>query len=115
MVATYDARGLRPIVYILRPPAPVSDTDAGGRAFVVAKRGADGAVSCRHDRRTRALARLTERERRAFVAAIRAHPGAAQGTAREARVMFVTALRAARARDDAIMAAGQSREGEHNG
>jgi hypothetical protein len=115
MVATYDAHGLHPIISILRPPAPVPASDASGRAFVVAKLAADGAPCCRHDRRTRALARLTERERRAFVAAIRAHPAATVRAAREAREAFATGLRAARARDDAMMAAGQSREAEYNG
>jgi hypothetical protein len=56
-----------------------------------------------HERRTRALARLVSDERWAFVAAIRAHPAAAQGTARKARETFAHALMDARARDEAAM------------
>lgn len=58
---------------------------------------------------------FTEIERRAFVAAIRAHPGAAQGTARKARDAFARAMREARARDDAMIGRLQSREAERDG
>ena len=76
--------------------------DAGGRALVIVS-AADGVVSYRHERRARGLARLVNVERQAFVAAIRAHPDVTVRAAREAREAFATALRSARARDDAMV------------
>jgi hypothetical protein len=95
--------GHRALPFATPTTASVPGVDAGGRALVLVKR-MGGALHYWYERRTRALARLVmSDERRAFVAAILAHPAAALGTAREARETFAHALMDARVCDEAAM------------
>jgi hypothetical protein len=70
---------------------------------VACRTSARDPIQRRYERRTRALARPAGCKPWAFVEAARAHPDAAQGTAREARETFARASMDARARDEAAM------------
>ena len=78
--------------------APAGDIDLPAQSL----RGDERVIAA--IRRTRALARLMVLERRAFVEAVKRHPGVAEMVAREARETFRRALGDARARDAAAMA-----------
>lgn len=85
---------------------------ADGRVLITTRGRDDRSTICRYVRHTRALAHITAHERRAFVEAIRLHPGAAELSVRLTRAAFAHALLAARDRDGAADAQRALQAGE---
>jgi len=87
------------------PPPPdqwfIPGVDAKGRALILRRRK-DGLIGWAFHRRTRRLAGETGPARRAFVLAVKTHPGSAPQAVRKAREAFARAMRDARARDTAM-------------